>query len=166
MAPEVEKRITAAIVSGHLMVMAAKLCAIESDATDALIHYRRRGQRGRDDVMSDKIVECRGIPAVPLKVVNPALRSLLAAGLARLDPLHIGIDVAPTCALLDQFGVPSERLFAVGPLTRAAFWEIVAVPDIRHQCAALATHLSRILSTPRHTSWYRTASTDDLIDRS
>jgi uncharacterized NAD(P)/FAD-binding protein YdhS len=55
--------------------------------------------------------------------------------------------VAPTCALLDQFGVPSERLFAVGPLTRAAFGEIVAVPDIRDQCGALATYLSRNLST-------------------
>jgi uncharacterized NAD(P)/FAD-binding protein YdhS len=30
----------------------------------------------------------------------------------------------------------------VGPLTRAAFWEIIAIPDIRNQCAALAARLA------------------------
>jgi uncharacterized NAD(P)/FAD-binding protein YdhS len=33
-------------------------------------------------------------------------------------------------------------LFAAGPLTRAAFWEIVAIPDIRNQCAELAARLA------------------------
>jgi uncharacterized NAD(P)/FAD-binding protein YdhS len=37
--------------------------------------------------------------------------------------------------------VPSRRLFAIGPLTRAAFWEILTIPDIRNQCAELATQL-------------------------
>jgi len=30
---------------------------------------------------------------------------------------------------------------AVGPLTRAAFWEIIAIPDIRNQSAELAARL-------------------------
>jgi uncharacterized NAD(P)/FAD-binding protein YdhS len=50
------------------------------------------------------------------------------------------------CAAVDPgSGVPSERLFAIGPVTRAAFWEIVAVPDIRNQCAALANRLGGAL---------------------
>lgn len=65
------------------------------------------------------------------------------SGLARLDPLGIGIDVTSDWAVIDQLGTASERLFALGPLTRAAFWEIVAIPDIRDQCPALATRLSR-----------------------
>jgi uncharacterized NAD(P)/FAD-binding protein YdhS len=92
----------------------------------------------------DAIVDCRGIGAMPLKVINPALCSLAEHGLARLDPLGIGIDVTSDCAVIDQLGTASERLFAVGPLTRAAFWEIVAIPDIRNQCPALATRLSRV----------------------
>jgi hypothetical protein len=35
-------------------------------------------------------------------------------------------------------------LFALCPLTRATFREIVAVPDIRNQCLALAARLSRV----------------------
>jgi uncharacterized NAD(P)/FAD-binding protein YdhS len=34
--------------------------------------------------------------------------------------------------------VASPRLYAVGPPTRGAFWEITAVPDIRRQCAEVA----------------------------
>jgi uncharacterized NAD(P)/FAD-binding protein YdhS len=39
--------------------------------------------------------------------------------------------------------LPSQRLFAIGPLTRAAFWEIIAIPDIRNQCVQLAEQLVR-----------------------
>jgi uncharacterized NAD(P)/FAD-binding protein YdhS len=90
---------------------------------------------------ADRIVDCRQISGVPLRVTNPAVGSLLDAGLARLDPLGIGMDITPECAVVDRSGAPSERLFAIGPVTRAAFWEIVAAPDIRNQCAALANRL-------------------------
>jgi uncharacterized NAD(P)/FAD-binding protein YdhS len=66
---------------------------------------------------------------------------LFDKGLARADPLHIGIEIDTDCAIISRDGLPSRRLFAVGPLTRAAFWEIIAIPDIRNQCAALAVHL-------------------------
>jgi uncharacterized NAD(P)/FAD-binding protein YdhS len=146
MAPEVEKRIDAAIASGALRVMAAKLYAIEADDVGAVIRYRRRGASAIDTMRVDKIADCRGIGATPLKVVNPALCGLLEHGSARIDPLRIGIDVTTDCAIIDQRGVASKQLFAVGPITRAAFWEIVAVPDIRNQCMALASHLARALA--------------------
>jgi uncharacterized NAD(P)/FAD-binding protein YdhS len=64
---------------------------------------------------------------------DPAVRrSLLDQGLARIDPLRIGLEVAPDCAIVDCNGSPSRRLFTIGPLTRAAFWEIIATPDIRN----------------------------------
>ena len=96
----------------------------------------------------DKIVECRQIGPAPLKVVNPALRSLLERSLAQLDPLQLGIDVTPESAVVSRSGVPSERLFAIGPVTRPAFWEIIAIPDICNQCAALANLLRRALPGP------------------
>jgi uncharacterized NAD(P)/FAD-binding protein YdhS len=62
------------------------------------------------------------------------VRRLFDQGLARIDPLHLGIEVASDCTIVNRWGVRSRRLFAVGPLTRAAFWEIIAIPDIRNQC--------------------------------
>jgi uncharacterized NAD(P)/FAD-binding protein YdhS len=143
MAPEVAMRINEAIASGLLTVMAAKVCAVETNETEALVNFRRRGANDVETMRVDKIVDCRAISATPLRVVNPVLRSLFERRLARLDSLQIGLDVATDCALVDRFGLASKRLFAVGPLTRAAFWEIVAVPDIRNQCVALAKRLSR-----------------------
>jgi uncharacterized NAD(P)/FAD-binding protein YdhS len=70
------------------------------------------------------------------------VRSLFGRGLARADPLRIGIETNADCAIVDRGGVASRRLFAVGPLTRAAFWEIIAIPDIRNQCAELAAKLA------------------------
>jgi uncharacterized NAD(P)/FAD-binding protein YdhS len=90
------------------------------------------------------IVDCTGIVRDPRATTNPAVLSLFDQGLARVDPLGIGIETSADCAIVSRDGVPSRRLFAVGPLTRAAFWEIVAIPDIRNQCAQLAAELVRI----------------------
>ena len=47
----------------------------------------------------------------------------------------------PECRTIDSSGSPSDRLLAVGPLTRGTFFEIEAIPDIRVQCAELAKRL-------------------------
>jgi uncharacterized NAD(P)/FAD-binding protein YdhS len=146
MAPEVETRLNATIASGQLRIVAAKLHAVEPGPTGASVLYRPRGERMTKAVHVDKIVECRGVVPVPPDTRNPALRSILEKGHARLDALGIGLDVTPDCSLIDRRGIASKRLYAVGPLTRAAFWEIVAVPDIRTQCARLAAHLAGRLS--------------------
>jgi uncharacterized NAD(P)/FAD-binding protein YdhS len=147
MAPEVEARITLALYDGRLTVMAAKVAGVEPNDAGARVHYRRRRQSEIQSMQVGAIVDCTGIVKDPLASANPAVRSLFDRGLARADPLHIGIDIGPDCAIVNRDGVPSRRLFAVGPLTRAAFWEIIAIPDIRNQCAALAAKLARVSET-------------------
>lgn len=145
MAPEVERRLTELIVRQRLTVVAGKVCSVEPCGPRALVRYRRRGADTIDAMQVAKIIECRGIVTNPLDTNNPVLRSLLRQGQLRADPLNVGIDVTDDCAIVDQSGEASERLFAIGPLTRAAFWEIVAVPDIRVQCAQLASRIVRRL---------------------
>ena len=147
MAPEVEARITHALYNDRLTLMAAKIAGIEPNEAGARVRYRRRGQSEIQSMQVGAIVDCTGIVKDPLASANPAVRSLLDRGLARVDPLHIGIEINPDCAIVNHDGVPSRRLFAVGPLTRAAFWEIIAIPDIRNQCAALAAKLARVSET-------------------
>jgi uncharacterized NAD(P)/FAD-binding protein YdhS len=141
MAPEAEARITQARADGSLTLMAAKITSIELNPAGALIHYRRRRRSETESLQVSRIVDCTGVVRDPRATTNPAMRSLFDQGLARTDPLQIGIDVASNCALINKDGSASERLFAVGPLTRAAFWEIIAIPDIRNQCGELAAHL-------------------------
>jgi uncharacterized NAD(P)/FAD-binding protein YdhS len=144
MAPEVESRIADAIRSGHLTVIAAKLVGVEQSAAGACVFYRRRGESNVARHNVAKVIDCTGIIKDPTHTTNRAIRSLLDQGLARVDPLRVGLEISSDCAIVDRHGAPSKRLFAVGPLTRAAFWEIIAVPDIRDQCAELAARLVRL----------------------
>jgi len=145
MAPEIELRLRDLIARQRLTIVAGKVCFLETSGPRTLVHYRRRGEHAIDTLEVAKIVECRGIVTNPLDTGNPVLLSLFRQGRLRADPLRIGIDVTDDGAIVDQSGVPAERLFAIGPLTRAAFWEIVAVPDIRVQCAELASRILRRL---------------------
>jgi uncharacterized NAD(P)/FAD-binding protein YdhS len=142
MAPEVEARIAHALCAGHLTLVAGKMIDIQPNEAGASVRYRRRGQSEILNLHVGAIVDCTGIVKDPRATTNPAVRSLFEQGLARVDPLCIGIETSADCAIVNRDGVPSRRLFAVGPLTRAAFWEIIAIPDIRAQCAALAAVLA------------------------
>ena len=55
----------------------------------------------------------------------------------------LGLQVDDEGGLLDGAGAPARGLHAIGPLTRGAFWEMTAVPDLRGQARDLA---ARILS--------------------
>lgn len=46
--------------------------------------------------------------------------------------------------MIDASGRACQRLFAIGPMSQAAFWEITAIPDIRLQAAALANRLKEL----------------------
>lgn len=141
MAPEVEARIARAIAEQRLALMAAKLVDILPNSTGTMVRYRRRGYAQIENLKVDTIVDCTGITKDPGTTANPVVRSLFDQGLARIDPLRMGIEVAPDCAIVKRSGLPSRRLFAIGPLTRAAFWEIIAIPDIRNQCVELAERM-------------------------
>lgn len=61
--------------------------------------------------------------------------------------MRLGLDVTGNCALLDRSGAISRRLFAVGLVTRGAFWEMTAVPDIRRQTEKLMGYLEGLVKT-------------------
>ena len=75
------------------------------------------------------------------KLEQPVIRQLLAQGAARADALNLGLDVNADGALVDGKGRASSDIFAIGPITRGTFWEIVAVPDIRIACERLSQRL-------------------------
>ncbi|MGX1788498.1 FAD/NAD(P)-binding protein [Bosea sp. NPDC055332] len=141
MAPQAAKRLEEATASGQLKILSGKIALHEAGEHGLEVSYRPRSRPTLETLQVGSIVDCRGITADPGQSANPVLKSLLAQGLARVDALRIGVDVSAECALLNTSGLASRRLFAIGPLTRAAFWETVAIPDIREQCTKLARHI-------------------------
>jgi uncharacterized NAD(P)/FAD-binding protein YdhS len=141
MAPEIAARIAAMIARGGLEIVAGKLVDAIAEGDGARVTLRRRGSQSLETLNVARIVSCKGVRSNPEESANPLVASLFAQKLARADPLRIGIEVDPDCAILGADGRPSPSLFAIGPMSQAAFWEIVAVPDIRLQTAALAQRL-------------------------
>ena len=62
---------------------------------------------------------------------------MLEMGLARPDQLGIALDVDERSRV-----VGAARAWAMGPLTKGRYWEIIAVPDIRGQAAAVADDIA------------------------
>jgi uncharacterized NAD(P)/FAD-binding protein YdhS len=138
MAPEIEQRISDLIASGQLQVIAGKVTAVHATASGVSVAYRPRGASTTETANVKRILSCIGVGVDPADSRNPVVRNLIAEGFARQDELKLGIDVATDCAVIDRNGEASARLFAIGPITRSRFWEIVAIPDIRIQCSQLA----------------------------
>jgi uncharacterized NAD(P)/FAD-binding protein YdhS len=72
---------------------------------------------------------------------GPLLRDLLATGLARPDPLRLGLDAGPGGAVIDAAGRASDRIFALGPLLRGTRYETTAIAEIARQAESLARYL-------------------------
>jgi uncharacterized NAD(P)/FAD-binding protein YdhS len=58
--------------------------------------------------------------------------------------------VSANAALLDASGRASNPVFLAGLMSQAAFWEVIAVPDIRLQAASLARRFAEDATTPQH----------------
>ena len=67
---------------------------------------------------------------------------MLEAGRAQLDTLGLGLALDADGRVLQADGTPDPGLFVLGPPARAAFWESIAVPDIRRHLEAVVTALA------------------------
>jgi uncharacterized NAD(P)/FAD-binding protein YdhS len=141
MAPEVADRLRALVAGGQVEIVAGNIAEVAVDGEGARVTIRRRGAHQFESLAVARVISCKGVTARPSGGSNRLVESLFAQGLARLDPLRIGIDVDANCAIVDESGRASGRLFAIGPMSQAAFWEIIAVPDIRLQAAELSQRL-------------------------
>lgn len=138
LAPQVAGRIAAMRARGQLDVVAGKIVGAREDADGIEVIWRARG---RDDVKRRtmaRVVNCTGPLGDLTRTRDPLLMSLYAKGAIRPDALGIGIDVDREGRAIRRDGGFNRRLFVVGPMTRGAFWEIVAVPDVRKQVWSLA----------------------------
>ncbi|HET9640074.1 MAG TPA: FAD/NAD(P)-binding protein [Allosphingosinicella sp.] len=136
-APRVAARIEAMRASGRLEVAAGRVARVEGD--EVTIAWRGGGELRR---RFDALVNCTGPEGDISRIRDPLIRGLLAGGRARPDALGLGLAVDPDSRV--EGSGPSPALYALGPLTKGAFWEIVAVPDIRGQAAGVARAIAAL----------------------
>lgn len=142
-APQIADRILTLRGEGRLDVVAGRLDGVEAiGGAGAVAHVRRRNAIGAEALRVGRIVNAMGPQGDLTRTEEPLLRRLTERGIIRPDPLHIGIDVDQNSYAIAADGETMYRLLVIGPMTRGAFWEIVAVPDIRQQAWSIARALS------------------------
>jgi uncharacterized NAD(P)/FAD-binding protein YdhS len=141
MAPAVATQIEGALARRQLHIHAGRITGSKLAGGGVDVEFRSRGGGDLVPLHVARVVNCCGLASDITNVTDPLVMALLRDGTARPDPLRLGLDVTPKGALLSRNGDASDRLFAVGTLTRGVFWEVTAVPDLRRQCEAVARHL-------------------------
>lgn len=133
-APEIAATLDRLIEDGRLQVRAGRIGGLDGER----VLVRFRGAAGDEALRVGGIVNCTGPQGDIRRSRDPLISRLLASGTARADRFGLGFDVDADARIIGGAGRVSPGLYAVGPMTKGRWWEMVAVPDIRVQAEALA----------------------------
>lgn len=141
-APEVADTVMWLIAEGRLEIAAGRILSARDMGDGLQVEIRRRGATESRTMGFAYAFNCTGPLHSITHTKDPLLRSLFDTGAIAPDQLGIGLDVDARSRASG-----GERLWALGPLTKGRYWEIIAVPDIREQAAAVAEDIERELKS-------------------
>jgi uncharacterized NAD(P)/FAD-binding protein YdhS len=140
--PESAKAIAQLIASNDLRMLAGRTGRVSVSDGQLHVPIKLRGSSTMLSMHADRIINCSGPEHDFRKLANPVIESLLARGSMVPYPLNIGVQVAPSGALIGADGIESDRLFAIGPARFGTLIETTAIPEIRVQARELADRLT------------------------
>lgn len=140
-APEAAAAIEQLRQSEQLRVHAGQIDAYREQHDGVWVTYRPARRNTLVELRASRVINCTGPESDYRKLQHPLIRHFLASGLARPDPLCLGLDTDAEGRLLDARGYASTFLYTLGPPCKGRLWETTAVPEIRGQAQALAQRL-------------------------
>jgi len=139
-APRVGKALDTLLADAKLEILAGRIAGYRQADTLVDVALELRGGETRT-FRAGHIVNCTGPGSDFDKIAIPLVADLRDRKLAVADALGVGFQTHD-CGVLDARGHPSSWLFALGPLTRPAWWEITAVPEINLQIERLVSQIT------------------------
>jgi uncharacterized NAD(P)/FAD-binding protein YdhS len=145
MAPQAAERLWDAFRRGQLVRRKGRLMAIAEDGPDLVLSYRSRDGR-MHNLHAAHVINSSGPQFDVNRLDHPLVASVLQQGLARPDPLGLGLEVTSDFRLVGRDGASSPGLLALGPIALGGCWESTAVPELRSQCALVGSMLAAQLA--------------------
>ena len=139
-APQVGQRLDELIGEGRLSIMAGRVRGIGQESDAIRVEIERRGAGKREEHRFATAFNCTGPLGTMAQTRDPLLRQMIDDGLVAINRLGMGLQV-------DADSKVGPAAWALGPLTKGALWEIVAVPDIRGQVAEVADDIAKELKS-------------------
>ncbi|MEA1073273.1 FAD/NAD(P)-binding protein [Sphingomonas sp. LY160] len=142
-APQIAARLKELIGEGRLEIVAGRVTEMGETGEGVEVSIARRGRAlspapSREREYFALVINCTGPLGSMARSRDPLLRQMLDEGAVEIDALGMGLTV-------DGDSRAGDRVWALGPLAKGQFWEIVAVPDIRTQVAAVADDIAKEL---------------------
>jgi uncharacterized NAD(P)/FAD-binding protein YdhS len=146
LAPEIADVFSDMEAEGQIRFHTGRITSYTEDHSLAEIVYQERGATTLKRLHAHRVINCTGSETDCRRIDDSLITSLFVQGLARPDPLFLGLDVDRDGALIDYQGKPSPALFTLGPPQKGQLWETTAVPEIRQRAEQLAEHMVTALS--------------------
>lgn len=139
-APQVDTALKALIADGRLTALAGRVRDVVATADRVDVVVDQRTEQSPRSLSAAWLIDCTG-PGHDAATA-PLSAALIASGRARMDRADLGLDLDEAGRVLRADGAPDPDLYLIGPPARAAFWETIAVPDIRQRIEALVQALT------------------------
>jgi uncharacterized NAD(P)/FAD-binding protein YdhS len=137
-APATAAAIDNLVETGWLAVRAGRFTRVIETGDGVDVAFVPKGGGVEERVRVGAVVNCTGPATNVTNAGDPLLTDLFARGLARPDPLALGIEIAEDGAVIAADGTASPTIRYVGPFLRARDGEGTAVPELRVHAARVA----------------------------
>ena len=133
---QIHQKIMDLCTQKKLEILSGRLQNSSAEKDGVHVCYQSKGQE--KNLTADVIINATGLSGWRhLKIYDDLFTQGLAAG----DEFNLGLEVDDHCQILDHTH-QAQNIFALGFLTRAKFFEVTSVPDIRLQAQKLAQLLT------------------------
>lgn len=149
MAPEIGERIEALRGKGFITAVRGRIRSGEADASALRLRVEvfQRGAPSNERIIEARwAINCTGPSPTVGHAEDRFAASLIDAGLARVDPIGLGLETDPLGRPLAGSGRSSGGLWVIGSLRRPALWETTAVPELRGQAESVARECLQALA--------------------
>jgi uncharacterized NAD(P)/FAD-binding protein YdhS len=161
--PQLAEVLNRKMLVGQLSMRAGSVQHIGSDERGVLhVRMRKRGETA-DEMFAGHVVMATGPKLGYLLNHDVLVRNICGKGLARPDPIGVGLDIDLTGNAIDRFGNVQERLFVVGTLTQGRFGDQVGAPEIASHALRVAAEIVNGLFE-RHRHRHRRSSERERLD--
>lgn len=140
-APAIAAHIDALHAQGQLRILAGRLIRAGSAQGGVSALIRERGAGHVRHERYDVLLRATGLNTDVARTTHPLLAQLRESGVIRADRHELGLETTEALQVVDARGWPVPGLYCLGPLLRARFWEITAVPELRVAADWLAREL-------------------------
>lgn len=144
-APEIADLLADMCSDGQVRLHCGVLISYSDLSQGAAVTLRDRETQCEQVLKVDRVINCTDPDADCRHTGDSLVSDLFSQGLARPNPLFLGLDAGNYGSLINHESRASSTLYAIGPPLKGSLWETTSVREIRQQAFDLAQHLRKSL---------------------